>query len=35
MARYADAVAGTIEDFDPDVEAAGLESLARMDPWRK
>ena len=35
MAEYADAVAGTLEDFDPDVEAAGLEHLAKMDPWRK
>jgi hypothetical protein len=35
MAEYAEAVAGTIEDFDPDVEAVGLESLAKLEPWRK
>jgi hypothetical protein len=35
MAEYADAVAGTIEDFDPQMEAAGLEHLAKMEKWPK
>jgi hypothetical protein len=33
LEEYAAAVAGTIEDFDPDVEAAGLEHLAKMEKW--
>jgi hypothetical protein len=33
LEEYAAAVAGTIDDFDPDVEAAGLEHLAKMEKW--
>lgn len=34
IAEYVEAVAGTLDDLDPALEEAGLESLAKLEKWQ-